>query len=193
MAKLNDDQLKQKRVDALAKAREAKAAKKAQEQEENAQPTSGDTDAMKAVLERLERLESENKELKEKVGAEKVNPFKKGREHYKWPRTFSYRLWGTVPILSAETFRKDPTRDLLYKNANWVWITNHYVKLKLANDQEVEVVIDDYNRDFLRSEKLEAKDQHGQVITEKNLDDVQSYTFETKDYWTITVLSSVIN
>lgn len=149
-------------------------------------------DSMDLILERLNKLEQENKELKEQVWP-KENKFKKAREHYKWPRVFNYRLWGTVPILSAESFRKDPTKDLLYKNSNWVWITNHFVKLKLANGETQEVVVDDYNRDFVRSEKLQAKDQNGNIITEENLKYVQSYTFNTKEYWEITVLSSVIN
>jgi hypothetical protein len=181
----------------LALAREAKKAKQMQTQEvetttteqvASAQPNVKNDDLSK-VLERLEKLERENEELK----AGKGNPFKKGKEKLQWPRKFSFKLWAWIPIVSIESFRKDPSKDLVFKNAAGQYVSNHYAKLSLANWENVEVEINDFGRDVTLSEQMEAKDHHGEVITLENLNMAKSYTFDTKEWGSITILSSLIN
>lgn len=181
----------------LALAREAKKAKQLQAQEEAniVEPTIAKpivknewTDLSK-VLERLERLERDNEELKKG----KENPFKKGKEKLEWPRKFCFKMWAWIPILSMESFRKDNSKDLVFKNAAGQYVSNHYVRLSLANWENVEVEINDFGRDVTLSEQMEAKDHHWEVITLENLKMVKSYTFDTKEWGSITLLSSLIN
>lgn len=141
------------------------------------------SDEMKAILERLERLERENNELREG----KMNVFVSWREVYDWPREYSYKLWWGIPVLSYKSFKKDPTKDLMFKDQFWQWKSNHYLKLTLANEKEVEVEVNEFNRDYERSEKMRA---------EKCTDNrwhLLGYEFETEDRWKIIVAENMIN
>ena len=108
-----------------------------------------------SVLARLDSLESENKLLKSQVNPE--NMFKKAKERYEWPRNYSYKLWGDVPVLSYTSIKKDKTKDFSYKNHLWVLTNNQFLELSLANDKTLEVDVHEFNNNFSRSEKLPAE------------------------------------
>lgn len=140
-------------------------------------------DQMQAILERIERLEKENNELREG----KMNVFTSGREVYDWPRKFNYKLWWGKPVLSYKSFKKDPTKDLVFKDQFWQWKSNHYLKLTLADNSEVEVEVNEFNRDYERSEKVYAEkvtDTRGHVL---------GYEFDTEEYGKIIVNENMIN
>ena len=101
-------------------------------------------DAMSEILDRLEKLEKENEELKKG----QMNVFTQWKERYSWPRAYCYKLWWGVPVLWYESFRKDPTKDLVYKDQFWQWKSNHFLRIKLADgsEEEVEVKVDDYEQ-----------------------------------------------
>ena len=107
-----------------------------------------------SVLARLDSLESENKLLKAKVNPE--NAFKKAKERYEWPRNYSYKLWGEVPVLSHKSIKKDITKDFTFKDHNWVLQNNQFLELTLANGKTVEVDVHEFNNNFSRSEKIPA-------------------------------------
>jgi len=176
----------------------ARAAKKAQTlaetQDVSAKETVVNTPEVKTpdlskVLERLERLEKENEALKKS----KENSFSKAKERLQWPRTFSYKIWWGVPVLSFDTFRKDPTKDLLFKNQFWAFESNHYLKVKLQNNETVEVEVNEFNRSHTKSDKLEARNQYGELIDLENLKLAKTFTFDTYDHGTFTVALGAIN
>ena len=147
------------------------------------------TPDLNSILERLEKVEMENKELKEW----KENIHTKWREKLQWPRTFSYKMWAWLPIVKIESFRKDITKDLLYKNQHGVFVSNHYVRLTLANGKDYEVEANDFGRDVSRSEGTQATNQYWQIIDLTNLKQSETYTFKTADFGTITILPSLLN
>lgn len=141
------------------------------------------SDEMKAILDRLDRLEKENNELREG----KMNVFVSWREIYDWPREYSYKLWWGIPVLSYKSFKKDPTKDLMYKDQFGQRKSNHYLRLTLANEKEIEVEVNEFNRDFERSEKMKAEkctDNRGNLL---------GYEFDTLDYGKIIVAENMIN
>lgn len=133
------------------------------------------------VLRRLETLEKENQELKDAK-----NPMKKAREIYDWPRKYSYKLWWGVPVLWYTSVKKDASKDLLYKAPTWQYVSNHYLKLELANWKSVQVEVNEFGISHTKSEK-----QFCKVISDWR--NVQWYEFETDEYGKILVLPSVIN
>ena len=157
---------------------------------ETTQTTEVKEDGLKAILDRLDRLERENDELKrdnEEIKKGKMNVFVSWREVYSWPREYSYKLWWGVPVLSYKSFKKDPTKDLMYKDKFGQWTSNHYLKLTLANEKEVDVEVNEFNRDFERSEKM---------LAEKCTDNrwnLLGYEFDTNDWWKIIVAENMIN
>ena len=177
-----------------------RAAKKAQIQPETPSVSEVEKVAIKApvkevknpdlnsILERLEKVEQENEALKSKK-----NMFIKAKERYTWPRTFSYKIRGEVPVLSFTTFRKDPTKELQFKNQFWHHESNHYLHVSLANWEMVDVEVNDFNRNHTKSDKLEAKDQHWEVIELTNLPLAKEFTFENTAHGTFTVAKSAIN
>ena len=144
---------------------------------------------LNSILERLEKVEQENEALKKS----KENMFVKAKERYEWPRTFSYKIRGEVPVLSFTTFRKDPTKDLLFKNQFWQYESNHYLHVSLATWAIVDVEVNDFNGNHTKSKKLEAKDQHWEVIELANLPLAKEFTFENTSHGTFTVAKSAIN
>lgn len=141
------------------------------------------SDEMKAILERLDRLEKENNELREG----KMNVFVSWKEVYDWPREYSYKLWWGIPVLSYKSFKKDPTKDLMYKDQFGQWKSNHYLRLTLANEKEVEVEVNEFNRDYERGEKMRAEkctDNRGNLL---------GYEFDTPDWWKIIIAENMIN
>ena len=108
-----------------------------------------------SVLARLDSLETENKLLKSQVNPE--NAFKKAKERYEWPRNYSYKLWGDVPVLSYTSIKKDKTKDFSYKNHLNVLTNNQFLELSLADKTTVEVDVHEFNNNFSRSEKIPAE------------------------------------
>ena len=149
--------------------------------QESAQPQNVD---LTSVLERLDRLETENKQLKSQVNPE--NKFKKAKEKYEWPRNYSYKLWGGVPVLSYKSIRKDATKDFTYKNHLWVLINNHFLDLTLANEETVQVDIHEFNLNRTLSEKLPAE-----LITDWVT--VTGYKFKDSEFGEFIVHTSLIN
>ncbi len=158
------------------------------ENTQESQPKENNQDLGK-ILERLNKLESENVELKEKLEPE--NAFKKGKERYKWPRHYSFKLWGGKPVLSYVSERKDPTRDLVYKNQYGEYTENQLMNLTLltkdGKTENQKVLVTTFNDGFERSEKMVAD-------VKKDYDDKPiSFKFETEEYWTFTVDYKIIN
>lgn len=135
------------------------------------------------LLRRMDRLERENEELK----SWQMNVFTEGKKFYEWPRKFSYKMWGWVPVLSYKSFKKDPTKELVYKNQFNAWISNHYLRLELANKKTVEVEVNEFNRDYTLSEKMyaeKATDNRGNVL---------GYEFKTEDWGEFIVATNLLN
>ncbi len=137
-----------------------------------------------SVLARLDSLESENKLLKSQVNPE--NKFKKAKERYEWPRNYSYKLWGDVPVLSYTSIKKDKTKDFSYKNHLWVLINNQFLELSLADDKTVEVDVHEFNNNFSRSEKLPAEPITDGVT-------VTGYRYKDSTYGEFIVSAKLIN
>ena len=121
------------------------------------------------ILERLDRLEKENAELKGET-----NPEKKAKERYKWPRLMSYKMWWWEPVLNYEWFLKDPTKSDIYRKGD-DWISNQYLEVELAWGKTVKVEVNEFGKFHTLSEKMEAKDENGKVITLWM--EPESYTF----------------
>lgn len=137
-----------------------------------------------SVLARLDSLESENKLLKSQVNPE--NMFKKAKERYEWPRNYSYKLWGDVPVLSYKSIKKDSTKDFTYKNHLWVLTNNQFLILSLADGKTVEVDVHEFNNNFSRSEKLPAEPITDGVT-------VTGYKYKDSTYGEFTVSAKLIN
>jgi len=137
-----------------------------------------------SVLERLDSLEAENTKLKAQVNPE--NKFKTAKEKYEWPRNYSYKLWGEVPVLSYKSIKKDKTKDFTYKNHLWVLVNNHYLDLLLADDSKIEVDMLEFNLNCKLSEKLPAEPISDWVT-------VTGYKFNDNKYWEFIVSKSLIN
>lgn len=141
------------------------------------------TDAMSEILDRLDKLEKENAELKKG----QMNVFTQWKEKYDWPRAFCYKMWWWVPVLSYKPFKKDPTKDLVYKDQFWQWSSNHYLKLHLADDNEVDVEVNEFNKNRTLSDK---------IIAEKRTDNkgnLLGFAFPTEEWWEIIVEPNMIN
>lgn len=144
---------------------------------------SKDTPELSKILKRLEKLELENQELK----ADRENMFTKAKEKYEWPRKYSYKQWWGIPVLSYESYRKDPSKDLSFKNNFWHYESNHYLKLNLANGETVNVEVTEFNRDYSRSEYYDAEmrtDNRGNILW---------YVFEDDTYGVMVVAPNAIN
>ena len=141
---------------------------------------------MEAILDRINKLEKENEELRAwKMDVN--NPFKEGRRVYDWPRAYCYKMWGWVPVIWFTSFRKDPTKDLVYKNQWGTWESNHYLKLQLADGNEVEVEVNEFNRDYQLSDKIIAEprtDNKGNLL---------GYAFQSDEYGEFIVAPNIIN
>ena len=141
---------------------------------------------MEAILDRINKLEKENEELRTwKMDVN--NPFKDGKRVYEWPRAYCYKMWGWVPVIWFTSFRKDPTKDLVYKNQWGTWESNHYLKLQLADGNEVDVEVNEFNRDYTLSEKITAEprtDNKGNLI---------GYAFNSDEYGEFIVAPNIIN
>lgn len=137
-----------------------------------------------SVLARLDSLESENKLLKSQVNPE--NMFKKAKERYEWPRNYSYKLWGDVPVLSYTSIKKDKTKDFTYKNHLWVLTNNQFLELSLADGKTVEVDVHEFNNNFSRSEKLPAEPITDGVT-------VTGYKYKDSTYGEFIVSAKLIN
>lgn len=137
-----------------------------------------------SVLARLDSLESENKLLKSQVNPE--NMFKKAKERYEWPRNYSYKLWGDVPVLSYKSIKKDSTKDFTYKNHLWVLTNNQFLILTLADGKTVEVDVHEFNNNFSRSEKLPAEPITDGVT-------VTGYKYKDSTYGEFIVSAKLIN
>jgi hypothetical protein len=135
------------------------------------------------VLKRLEALERENQALKEW----KENTFKKAREIYQWPRAYSYKLWWGVPVLSYTSYKKDESKDWLYKNPQGQFVSNHYLELTLASGKTISVEVNEFNSAFTRSEKITPKTVLTDGVTPT------WYVFLDETYGEFTVLPSMIN
>lgn len=138
---------------------------------------------MDAILERLNKLEKENAELREG----KMNVFTEWRKKYEWPRAYCYKMrWG-VPVIWFTSYRKDKTKDLVFKNPYGVWESNHYLELKLANGETVDVEVNEFNRDYTLSDKIVAEprtDNKGHLL---------GFAFNSDEYGEFIVAPNIIN
>lgn len=110
-------------------------------------------DSTLALLQKMEQMQSQINELQKWTS----NQFEDAKKHYDWPRMFSYKIWGWLPVLSYETFKKDATKWLTFVNW-WRLESNHWLRLKLYDFDTREIVEQEaecthFNREFLRSEK----------------------------------------
>lgn len=137
-----------------------------------------------SVLARLDSLESENKLLKSQVNPE--NMFKKAKERYEWPRNYSYKLWGDVPVLSYKSVKKDTTKDFTFKDHNQVLQNNQFLELTLADEKIVKVDVHEFNNNFSRSEKLPAEPITDGVT-------VTGYKYKDSTYGEFIVSAKLIN
>lgn len=145
--------------------------------------TEATNNSMDAILERLDRLEKENAELREG----KMNVFTEWKKVYTWPRAYCYKMWGWVPVIWFTSYRKDKTKDLVYKNQFGQWESNHYLELKLANGDTVDVEVNEFNRDYTLSEKILAEprtDNRGNLL---------GYAFNSDEYGEFIVAPNIIN
>lgn len=139
--------------------------------------------AMEAILERLDRLEKENAELREG----KMNVFTEWRKVYEWPRAYCYKLWWWVPVIWYTSYKRDKTKDLMFKNPYGQWESNHYLKLELADGSSVDVEVNEFNRDYTLSEKIIAEprtDNKGHLL---------GYAFNSDEYGEFIVAPNIIN
>ena len=147
------------------------------------EPKNVGNDAMAEILDRLDKLEKENAELKKW----QMNVFTQWKERYEWPRAYCYKKWWGVPVLWYKAFLKDPTKDLMYQDQFWQWKSNHYLRIKLANWEEEEVEVNDFNKFRTLSEK---------IIAEKRTDNKGNllwFAFDTEEYGEIVVEPNMIN
>ena len=148
------------------------------------------SEEMRAIYERLDRLERENDELmrsNEELKKWQVNVFVSWKERYEWPRKYSFKLWWWKPALSYKAFKKDPTKDLVYKDQFWQWKSNHYLKVQLVWDEEVEVEVNEFNKYYTSSDKM---------FAEKCTDNRWNllwYEFDTEEWWKFIVAENMIN
>lgn len=144
------------------------------------------SEEMRRIYERLDRLEKENDELKRNQEGV-ANVFVDWKKFYEWPRKFSYKLWWWRPVLSYKSFKKDPTKDLVYKDKFWQRTSNHYLKLQLLWDEEVEVEVNEFNKYYVNSEKM---------FAEKCTDNrwhLLWYEFDTEEFGKFIVAENIIN
>ena len=142
-----------------------------------------DRSTLDNILQRMDKLEAENEELKKG----QLNVFTEWKKFYEGPRKYCYKMrWG-VPVLWFKSYKKDPTKDLVYQNQFGAWISNHYLKLELANWKNVEVEVNEFNRDYTLSEKMLAEK------TTDNRGNLLGYTFNTEDWGEFTVAPNIVN
>ena len=142
-----------------------------------------DLTTLQSILQRLDTLEKENEELKKG----QLNVFTEGKKFYEWPRNYSYKMWWGVPVLAYKSFRKDATKDLVYQNQYGAWVSNHYLKLTLADKKEVEVEVNEFNKHYTTSDKMRAEkatDNRGNVL---------GYEFEVEPRWKFIVATNILN
>jgi len=139
---------------------------------------------LEAIMARLDKLEQENAELKGEI-----NPEKKAKERYQWPRLISYKMWWWEPVVNYEWFLKDPTKSDIYRKGD-DWISNQYLKIELADWKKVDVEVNEFGKFHTLSEKMEAKDENGNVIVLGS--NAKTYTFEVWDK-EFTVVNKCIN
>ena len=143
---------------------------------------------MAYVLEEISKLKSENEVLKQKM----THPTVIWKERNEEPKLFSYKMWGGIPVLTYVSKRRDTSKDFVFKNQYWTYESNHDLVLQLADSTSMSVDVNEFNRDFTRSEKITALDHHGEIITNDNIKFAKFYTF-TDNGMTFTVLPNCIN
>lgn len=143
-----------------------------------------DTDVTQMLLRQMQQMQEEIKSLKEDKG-EDQNMFVKGREIFKWPWKYRFKLYGGIPVLSIQSKKQDITKDYIFKNVKGEMVSNHILEVSLADWQKVDVDVIDFNRSVTSSEET-----FGTLINEWG---VSKYVFSTQEYGEIKVLASVIN
>lgn len=146
------------------------------------------------ILKSLQKQIADQQAKIDKLEKWDENPFKSAKERYEWELHFSYKTWGWVPVLSYVSKKKNPARDLTFKNLHWEYESNHLLELSLANDTKIDVEVTEFNTSVERSPKMAALDQKGNVIdTDTKLSKVESFTFQDPEFGTIVVLPTAIN
>lgn len=156
-----------------------------QENGNTSNPATNDVDriTLENILQRMDKLERENEELKKG----QLNVFTEGKKFYDGPRNYSYKMWWGVPVLAYKSFRKDLTKDLVYQNQYGAWVSNHYLKLTLANKEEVEVEVNEFNKHYTTSEKM-----HAEKATD-NRGNILGYEFDTEEWGKFIVATNLLN
>jgi len=101
---------------------------------------------------------------------------------------------GGKPVLSWMTKKKDPTKDLVFKNNFGTYESNHYLELNLlGNEETVEVEVNEFGIHHVKSDKLEVRDQNGELISNESLPLARTFTFDTEEFGTFTIALPYIN
>lgn len=141
-----------------------------------------------AIMARMDALENENKALKSDM--EKGKP-KDPKKKYTWPRAYSFKIWGGMPVLSWTSFKKDPTMDFVDKNPiTGKIVENQMLKLSVMGKDKKETEIDVLAVEFGKNHKMSDKIKC-EVL--KNGDEVTGYKFNEEHFGEFTVLPDFIN
>jgi len=158
--------------------------------EPEAKKTSNNEPDLSQVWEKLNKLEAENKELKDSL----KHPSTKWHEINNDPKCVSFKMRGGKPVLSWMTKKKDPTKDLVFKNNFGTYESNHYLELNLlGNEETVEVEVNEFGIHHVKSDKLEVRDQNGELISNESLPLARTFTFDTEEFGTFTIALPYIN
>ena len=173
MAKLWDETVETTAKKPHPFSKEARAAR------ESNQPTpvKENTSDLSAVIDRLNKLEQENKALKDSM----VHPNQKWQERNADPKQFKYKMRGGVPVISWETKRLDPSKDLVFKNKFGQYESNHMLALSLLDWTIVDVEVNEFGIHHNKSDYKVAKDQNGWFIYDATLAMVKTLTFEDEN------------
>lgn len=146
------------------------------------------TSELQLLMEQMNAMRQEMEDLK----AGKRNKANE-KEHYKWPRTYSYTLLDWVPVLDYKSVKKDSYMDWQYVNKEGHLISNQVFELTIAEKDDkweykvVRIDADSFNRNRVKSEKIEAEAIIGSPENPK------WYQFTNDQFWTFIISSKIIN
>jgi hypothetical protein len=69
--------------------------------------------------------------------------------------------------------RKDPSKELVFKNQFNNYESNHVLVLSLANGETAEVEVNEFNKHYMSSDKIVAKDMNDEFIYNETLSSVR--------------------
>ena len=146
--------------------------------EDKVEQTSNQDMKLSQILDRLSKLEEENTQLKKK---EPVDPKKK----YDWPSSYSYKLWGWIPVCDYTSKKKDETRSLSYENVKGEVVDNHIMELKLADWTTIKTLMTEFHKGYTKTEQ--------EFPIEVRTKDWQTYYKFKKDWKEFEISKKIIN